>query len=196
MKFVACTDLHADMKSFKSVLSLVEKSKADMVVCCGDFTICERNIEFFLSTFEKFPVPVFLVHGNHESEENVKHLCSGLKNVTFLHKKIIELNSACFAGWGGGGFSRRDKKFESWWQSKEKSLKSPLVLVTHAPPFGTGIDFVHGGHVGCESFTDFIIKKSPAIVLSGHIEENSCIEGMTGKTRVINPGPRGIVVEV
>ncbi|MBI4139988.1 metallophosphoesterase [Candidatus Woesearchaeota archaeon] len=196
MNIVACTDLHADLKYFSSVLFLVKSSNADIVVCCGDFTVCERNIIELLSRFDKFPVPVFLVHGNHESEAVVKDLCSGLKNVKFLHKNILNFNGVYFVGWGGGGFSRRDKNFEVWWKSKEKSIKSPIVLVTHAPPLGTCLDEISGSHVGCESFTEFILRKIPVVVFSGHIEENDGKSCVFGSSRIVNPGAKGFFMKV
>ncbi len=196
MKIVACTDLHADLKSFSSVLSLVKSSGADIVVCCGDFTVCERHVDDLLLRFERFPLPVFLVHGNHESESVVRGLCSGLKNVKFLHRAVLNFGGFSFVGWGGGGFSRRDKNFEVWWKSREKSIKSPIVLVTHAPPLGSGIDYVGGGHVGCGSFTDFILRKRPVLVLSGHIEENAGKSCVLGRSKIVNPGANGFLVKL
>ena len=192
MNIVACTDIHENITVLTSVRKLAEK--ADIVVCCGDFTIGERNIQAMLSKFEKFPVPVLLIHGNHEAEEDVRLLCKKLKNVIFIHKTIVRFQEVTFVGWGGGGFSRRDREFERWWQSQDIDL--PVVLVTHAPAFGTKLDALHKGHVGCTSFTEFIAEVQPTLALSGHIEENNGKSDVLGLTKVSNPGPKGKMYKI
>lgn len=63
-----------------------------------------------------------------------------------------------------------------------------LVLVSHAPPFGTACDRLHNGvAVGSKAVREFIEDVQPAICLCGHIHESRAVDRL-GKTVVINPG--------
>ncbi len=66
---------------------------------------------------------------------------------------------------------------------------TPLVLVTHAPPLGSGADRLpNGAQVGSRAVAEFARRVRPVAVLCGHIHEGAGAfewEGMP----VVNPGP-------
>lgn len=51
------------------------------------------------------------------------------------------------------------------------------VYVIHSPPYGTGLDQVHRGHVGSKPMRSFIEKEQPYITLHGHIHETVELSG-------------------
>ena len=66
---------------------------------------------------------------------------------------------------------------------------APLVLVTHAPPFGSGADRLpDGSSVGSRAVAAFVRARRPALVLCGHIHEAAGIFSCEG-VPVVNPGP-------
>jgi len=67
--------------------------------------------------------------------------------------------------------------------------KTPLVLVTHAPPLGCGADRLpNGTHVGSRAVAEFARRVRPALVLCGHIHEAVGRFEWEG-IPVLNPGP-------
>lgn len=67
--------------------------------------------------------------------------------------------------------------------------EAPLVLVTHAPPLGSGADQLpNGAHVGSRAVAEFARRVRPALVLCGHIHEAAGQFHWEG-IPVVNPGP-------
>jgi Icc-related predicted phosphoesterase len=99
----------------------------------------------------------------------------------------------------GSGFALIDPKFEAIAAQFEKMVrgkKKKLVLVTHAPPYGTELDRISDGHCGNKSIRNFILKIKPVYALSGHIHECNYKSGMLGTTKILNPGPEGRIITI
>jgi uncharacterized protein len=67
------------------------------------------------------------------------------------------------------------------------------ILVTHAPPYGSGLDVVGQGFwVGSRAVTEFIERKQPAFSLHGHVHESPWQSGLWNNTIIrtvaIQPG--------
>ena len=94
MKILAFTDHHGSPNDMK----VVEKKskKADLIVCGGDFTIFEHEVEYVLNQISKLPKKVVLIHGNHESEEIIHILTEQMDNVEFIHEKVFEIDNYIF----------------------------------------------------------------------------------------------------
>ncbi len=198
MKILSFVDIHGSMSAFKKIK---QKAKnADIIVCGGDFTIFEQGIDHFLSVFDKLKKPFLIIHGNHEEDDIIRHLCKKHKNLFFLHKNHFVKDDILFLGWGGGGFSLRDREFEKHSKKFEELIKKnndkAVVLVTHAPPYNTKLDLIVRGHHGNKSFTDFIKKNKIDLVLCGHLHENEGKMDKIGISTVINPGPYGRVINL
>ncbi|MBW2990908.1 metallophosphoesterase family protein [Candidatus Woesearchaeota archaeon] len=195
MMLLAFVDTHGDMHSLKQVKK--KAAKADLVICAGDTTIFENKLKSILREINSFHKPVLIMHGNHESEERLKKECEKHKNLIYFHKKFYEKNNIVFAGYGGGGFSLEDKKFEKFAERiKKKREGKQLVLILHGPPYGNKTDLIMGEHAGNKSFRDFIRHEKPIIVICGHLHENEGKQDKIGKSLIINPGPEGKLIEV
>ena len=106
-----------------------------------------------------------------------------------------------FLGYGGGGFSQRDKEFEHLAKTKfNDAIKSnkdkKIILVTHAPPYGTKVDLIVGEHCGNKTFRDFIIKNKVDLHICGHLHENFDKKDNLKKTLIVNPGPYGRIIKL
>jgi uncharacterized protein len=64
----------------------------------------------------------------------------------------------------------------------------PLIVVTHAPPRGSGADLRKSVHVGSTAFADALERLRPTLWVCGHIHESPCAS-YSGATLVLNPGP-------
>jgi len=201
MKLFAFTDLHASITDFKRIEAKIKKRKPDAIICCGDFTIFEQNIEQVLKKIDAFGFPVYLIHGNHEMDAIVKKLCSKTKNIQFVHNKIFKMGDYTVVAHGGGGFYGKgklagDKEFEEFVQKNKDKITGQIVLLTHAPPANSALDYISwmDDHVGCKSYMDFIKEYKPILALSGHIHETFGAVQKLGKTILCNPGPSGRII--
>jgi uncharacterized protein len=196
MKILAFTDSHGSQKNLDAVKK--KAAEADIILCCGDFTVFGSDQKVILKEINKLGKKVLLIHGNHDDEDEAKEECKKLDNVEFLHKKFYEHDGILFCGYGGGGFAQKDPEFEEFEETIAKKLNknTHLVMLFHMPPYNTELDKLSMGHVGSKSYTSFIKKHKPLITFSGHIEENNGKKDSIGKTTVINPGPTGKIVKI
>ncbi len=206
MRILFFTDIHGSNKHLREV---IEKSHdADIIVCPGDLTIFENGLDEILRKLNSIGKPVIVVHGNHESSSNLAAVSMRYKNINFIHKSYHVIGDVIFFGYGGGGFSVTDsafdkaadnfmKEYDKICKRENKDLR--LILVTHAPPYGTAIDdmgYDGSWHVGCKNFTEFIRIHQPLLAVSGHIHETFELEDKIGKTLLFNPGPKGRIINV
>ena len=200
MKILAFVDMHGSLKALKRLEKLAEKEKPDIIVCAGDVSIFEQNLDFIMHKISRMKKPVLVVQGNHESEDTMKKSCSLFENITFIHGRTYEFNNVLFIGWGGGGFSTKDKQFEKKIKEFKKKMKNfeKVVIVTHAPPYNTKIDRIMEESCGNKTIRNFIIENTKKIKLavSGHLHENAGKEDKLKETRVVNPGPYGKVMTI
>lgn len=201
MKILAFVDVHGSHAALKRIAARVKKEKPDIIVCAGDITIFEQNIEEILEQLDEIGASagkkVLVIHGNHETEEIMTAICKRLKNVFFFHKSVAEVDGFAVAGFGGGGFALVDKEFERWAKKLLPLLKrKKAVLVTHAPPYGTVLDRIAEEHAGCQSFSRFIKQNQPVLAICGHLHENAGKKQKMGKTLVVNPGPSGALIRL
>lgn len=192
MKILLFVDIHG---SYSTLKELKEKAKkADLVICAGDISIFEENMDKILSKINKFDKPVLMIHGNHEGEKELKKACSKFNNIKFIHNKTYTLGDIIFLGYGGGGFEKKDPKFEMA-MKKFKDLKDKkFVLITHAPPYRTKVDELIDGHAGNASIRKFIEQTKPLLEICGHLHENDGKSDFIGKTKVVNPGYKGKII--
>ncbi len=182
------------MKKFSKIL---EKSKeCDVLVCCGDLSVFSSGLENSMMMLKKAKKKVLIIHGNHEDQEDVERLCDG-KNLIFMHKKVLTIDDVTFAGYGGDGFSERDLGLEKWAKDAKNKINGKFVFFTHAPPYNTKLDNLPGwGHRGSKSVRDSIEILQPDLFASGHFHETFLKQDKIKKTKLINPGDEGIIVEI
>jgi len=200
MKILSFVDMHGSLKALKKLEEKVKKENPDVIICAGDMSIFEQNLDYIMHKISKFKKPILVVHGNHEGDASLKKSCSLFENLTFIHGRTYEFNNVLFIGWGGGGFSTKDKELERKIRDFKKKMKDfeKVVLVTHAPPYNTKIDKIMEESCGSKTIRNFIIDntKKIKIAISGHLHENADKEDKIKETRVVNPGPYGKVMTI
>lgn len=198
MRIIAFSDNHGSFSALNSVKNLAEKKKADYIVCTGDMSIFEEGLDYIMEVINRFPVPVLVIHGNHENISVLKKICKPLKNITVLHNKMHRDGNYVFLGWGGGGFAFEDKGFEKFAKRALKKIEKgdKIILLTHANPYGTKLDIVMKGHVGCKSIRNFIEKHQPVLALSGHIHDCEGKKDKVKRTKLMNLLPFGKLFKI
>jgi len=200
MKLLAFVDLHASFKAFKKLKEKIKKQKPDIIVCAGDLSIFEQGLAYILKTFNKFKIPFLVIHGNHETQTNLRKLSSKLKNIIYLHKKSYSLDEHLFLGYGGGGFSLTDpglkkasKKFKNLIKKNEGKK---IIFITHAPPYKTKLDKLGRYYCGNKTVRQFVRKNKIDLLICGHFHENFRKEDKIKNTKIINPGPYGKIIRI
>ena len=198
MKILAFTDLHADKKLLQELVVRAKKPDVDLVVCSGDYTVFGRGMGVVLEGLESIGKPVYLIPGNHEEKGDLfERSLQGLKHCQSLHQGEILIGDYVFLGYGGGGFAQEDaafRKIARTWYGKYNGKK--IVFVTHGPPYNTKLDLLPAGHVGNKDYRKFIERIKPKVAISGHLHETVDEVDSIGKTKLVNPGWDGMIIEL
>lgn len=197
MKLLAFTDTHGSMKALHEIKK--KARSAELLACCGDFTIFERNLEQMLKALNSLG-RVLLIPGNHEYSQRIDRLVKKYKNIIYLHRRGLILEKVIFIGYGGGGFGVVDEMFEHWGKKVEKVLKQhrgkKTVLLLHGPPYGTKVDKVLNQQCGNKSYRRFIDRNKIDYVLCGHLHECNGKSDEIKGTKYLNPGPFGKMIDI
>lgn len=199
MKLLVFSDVHSEKRYIDPLVKLAKKEKPDFLICAGDLADWGQNIVGLAKEFDKLDIPMILIPGNHEeNEEDLKKLIKETKNIIYLHSGSYEVNDIIFFGYGGGGFSKIDPVFERIMNKFKKTVKDKKVIfVTHAPVFETKTDYIPGlGHVGDKSILKAIKEIKPILVVCGHIHDSAGTVDRVGDTVIVNPGPVGKIIEL
>lgn len=194
MRLLAFTDIHANLNLVKLLAQKAKDFHCELLVCAGDLSFFGQGIKEMLLALDKIDLPVILIHGNHEDEEEVEKIVSKCKNIKWIHEDTHQYKNYLFMGYGGGGFGHNDSNFVKF--AKKHRDKKNVVLLTHQPPYQTQLDGVYGEYTGSKDFREFIETQQPVLAICGHIHENSNKHDMIDKTFLINPGPTGRVIEL
>ncbi len=198
MKFLAFVDTHQDKKVLKKLYDRAGKPDIDFLVCGGDLSIFGRGLRESLDLLNSLGKKVYFIPGNHEENlPKLPELISSFSNIVDLHGKAFEIGNYIFCGYGGNGFSKQDATFRTLarrWYGQFKGKK--MVLVLHGPPEGTKVDLLDHKFMGNYDYRMFIERIEPKIVLCGHFHETAGVIDTIGKTKVVNPGWEGMVIEL
>jgi len=193
MKLLLFSDIHVSQRHCQRLVQMADE--AELVIGAGDFGSLRRGLEKTINWLKEITIPAILVPGNAESYEELKTASAVWPSATVLHGNGIELLGSCFFGIGGG---IPVTPFGSWSydfteeEAEELLLDCPenAVLISHSPPKGT-LDLSSGGqHLGSEAVRKTIEKKSPRLVVCGHIHESAGKKEIFRSTDVIRFGTR------
>ncbi len=200
MKILASGDIHGDISLARRLAEKAEKENVDLVVLCGDLTYGEASTEGIIGPFVKKGKKVVLIPGNHETTATADFLAQQYDAIN-LHGYSIKVGDIGLFGAGGANIGlfqlSEDEIYDLLKKShdKIKDVKTK-IMVTH----------VHPAESKMEKFTEFFpgskgIKKAidafkPDILLCSHVHEAEGIEEMIGKTKVINVGKKGKIIEL
>ena len=193
MRILTFTDIHGDHDQLDALQSQAEH--ADITICAGDITTAGHDITSLVEHLNDFPTPVYVIHGNHDDEQELRNLTLLHDNTTMLHKQLIDLKDHHLLGYGGEGFTFTTDDFESFIKHTDLPTDN-IILITHQPPHNTELDKQNAQHTGNNSFRKFIDAHPVTLSISGHMHENFGVDDHINTTHCINPGPTGILLTV
>lgn len=195
-KILAAGDFHGDSDTAKRLAEKAEKENVDLVILTGDITGFIET-ENLLKPFIKKGKKVVFVPGNWETKETADFLSKlyGIKNIGehYLKYKDIGIFGIGSADWRlflneKKAFNKLKKDFE-----KIKDLEKK-IMVSHVHAAGTKSEF--SGIPGSEALRKAIKEFQPNLFISGHIHEAEGLQEKIGKTKVINVGKKGKIIEI
>ena len=202
MKILAASDIHDDKKTIEDLIKLAEDEKVDLIILAGDLTFGESNVLNIVGPFKKGGKPIIIIPGNHETDATVdfwvKKYSPGVYNLHGNAMKIYDIGIFGVGGANIGLFQLDDSEFFEMLEKANKKVKDARIkiMVTHAPPYGTKVDMIGLSHVGSKGIREAIEKLKPNLCLCGHIHETFGIEDKIGKTKIINVGRKGTIIEI
>ncbi|MCR4822208.1 MAG: metallophosphoesterase family protein [Treponema sp.] len=201
MKFLILSDIHGDLDNLDKLDDRFKE--ADVLLFGGDFALFEHEetgkpvLDKLLQKHEN----IFSVIGNCDNPD----FLSEIENADIsVEGSISFFEGLAIAGSGGGTkftgttpFEREEDEILSDYSVVESSSQecgdenghwSNLILIMHNPPKDTACDALPNGiHVGSEKLRSYIEKRTPFLVVTGHIHESAGIERI-GNSCIINPG--------
>ena len=200
LKILAAGDIHGDLNQAKKLAEQAEEENIDLVVLCGDLTYAETSTEGIIGPFVKKHKKVILIPGNHETVATADFLAE-LYGATNLHGYSIKYKDVGLFGCGGANVGLfqlgEDEIFElikkGYDRIKDAKKK---ILVTHVHPSGSLMEKFSNIFPGSDGVRKAIETFKPDILLCSHVHEAEGIEELIGKTKVVNVGKKGKIIEV
>jgi Icc-related predicted phosphoesterase len=200
MRILASGDLHGDQGLAKKLAEKAEKEKVDLVILCGDITHFDKSTQNMIGPFVQRKQKVLLVPGNHDSFATADFLAEfyGVKNI---HGYSVKYGDVGIFGAGGANIGVAQLSDKETYDvlkkgfDKVKELEKK-IMVTHVHPSGTKMEKFTKFFPGSDGIRKAVDKFKPDILLCSHVHEAEGIEEMVGKTKVINVGKGGKIIEI
>lgn len=201
MKILAAGDIHGDTKLVKELADKAKKERVDLIILCGDITHFEQSTENLIGPFVKNKQRLILIPGNHETVATADFLAD-MYNVTNLHGYSIQVGKDLgLFGCGSaniGMFQLKENEIFNLLKkghSKIKDLKKK-IMITHVHPKDTLIEKFTNLFSGSSGVRKAIKEFRPNFLLCSHVHEAEGIEEKIGKTKVINVGRKGKIINI
>jgi len=195
-RILAASDVHGDSAATKKLAQRAVKEKVDLVILAGDLSGWVQT-EGILKPFIDCGKKVVFVPGNHDSSELADFLTKlyGAKNVGEHYVRYDNIGIFGIGSPDGALSLNEEKSFIKLKKDFEKIKDlEKKIMVSHLNAAGTKSEF--SGIVGSSSLRKAIDEFQPDLFLSGHIHEAAGLQETIGKTRVINLGKKGEIIEL
>lgn len=187
MLIYAAADIHGHPQRFRCIERQIAAHRPDILVLAGD--ISRRwQPEVMLDGLNRLDLPVLLIRGNSDSP-NLAHLLHPFPHLRCVHLAMARCDGVEIVGVGGTlplPFHSRLGLREAEAVTKVAGmLQAHSVLVVHPPPYGVRDRVLGKFHAGSRAVRRLVDRRSPALVICGHIHEQPGVETL-GRTIVVN----------
>jgi len=193
LRILAAADLHGDIDIAERLSAKAAKAKADLVVLAGDIHGAKEGDGGILAPFEKAHQKVVFVPGNWESGKEHEVMRERAKS---LHNYYVTYHDVGIVGVGSQNMKFRldEDDFESIKSNFNRMKPKKRILVSHLHAAGTKAEF--SGIGGDKVLRRAIDEFEPDLLIASHIHEAEGIEDKVGKTKVVQVGRSGKLIEV
>jgi Icc-related predicted phosphoesterase len=199
MKILALSDVHGDVSFMKRMAEKGAQEKVDLVILAGDLLNFDQPKEGLIRPFKEKGLDVAILPGNHEGLAEINFMAEhyDIKN---LHGYSLRIGDIGIFGCGYGDIGLHqltDEEFFNTLRQAHEAVKDAKrkVMVTHVQP-NDSILSLHIPAWGSSGVRKAIEEFQPDVHICGHIHETHGMEDIIGKTRSINVGKTGKVIEI
>ena len=195
LKILAAGDLHGSLNVAEKLAAKAARRRVDLVVLAGDIYGYEDSDVEILTPFVKMRQKVVFVPGNCDFDGDLGKMGEG-KN---LHGRYVSYNDVGIAGIGNSNWKLwlDEEDFDLIRGNFSRMKNRKKVLVSHLHARGTKAEcFGFEGWTGDDVLRYAVEKFQPDLLIAAHIHEAEGVEDMIGKTRVVQVGRNGTVLEI
>ena len=202
MRILAAGDIHGSVSLAKELAKKAEIEKVDLVVLAGDITGDDEKLPGVISPFLEKKKRVLFVPGNHESLATADFIAD-FYGITNLHGYSVKYQNVGIFGCSGNNIGIHQLSEEEIFNLLKRGFEKvkdskKTVMVTHVHPSDTkmgkfGHPLVREGSQGVKKAVE---RFKPDILICSHVHEAAGIEEKLGKTKVINVGTEGKIIEL
>ncbi|MCB9358768.1 metallophosphoesterase family protein [Candidatus Woesearchaeota archaeon] len=201
MRILAAGDIHNDSRLSEKLAEKATKENVDLVILCGDLTMNDEPARNIIAPFIKAHKKVLLIPGNHETVATADFLAEVYENTKNIHGYSVKYDDVGIFGCGGANIGlfqlQEDEIFDLLKQGNDKiEYLKKKIMVSHVHPKGGLMEKFTDIFPGSSGVTKAIETFKPDIVLCSHVHEAEGIEEMVGKTKVINVGKAGKIIDI
>jgi Icc-related predicted phosphoesterase len=195
LRILAAADLHGNLGVAERLSKKAKKGKVDLVVLAGDLHGYMGEGEGVLEPFRKAGHKVLFIPGNLDFDEEMKKLDSVGKNI---HNSYVTYGGVGIAGIGSGNWKLwLDENGEELIEVRKnfgRMKAGKRILVSHLHAAGTLAEF--SGVPGDDVVRKAVEELKPDLLIAAHIHESEGILDSIGKTRVVQVGEKGKILEI
>ena len=196
LKILAAGDLHGSSDIAKKLAEKAKKNNVDLVLLLGDIHGALKYSKNLIAPFKKAGQRVVFIPGNWDTtnEANSIRDIYGIKNIDGYYTVY---NDVGIVGVGNPDFQlnlNEKRTFDKIKKNFDKMKTKKNILISHLHAHGTKAEF--SGFLGSKGLRKAIDEFKPDFFLQAHIHEAEGIEEKIGKTKVINVGRKGRIIEV
>ena len=202
MKILAAGDMHGDKGLAEKLAKRAIDENIDLVILCGDLTYFEKDTSGIIGPFVAADKKVLMVPGNHEDVSTVDFLAK-YYNVRNLHGY-----SVCYGDvgiFGAGGATEVGPRSKITQENMLELLgqghgyieyMGKKIMITHEHPTESAIESFTKFFKGSSAIRKAVDDFQPDFLLCSHVHEAEGIEELMGKTKVVNVGKNGKIIEI
>lgn len=200
MRILSVGDIHGDRSLAERLAKRAEEERVDLVVVCGDFTWFDHEPKGIIGPFLERKKKVLLIPGNHDSDVTTEVLTATYP-VKNIHGYSVKYDDVGIFGCGKANIGAERLAEEEIRATLAKahhhiSYLGKRIMVTHVHPSGTMMERLTRFFPGSIGVRKAIEELQPDIAFCSHVHEAEGIEERIGKTRVINVGRKGFILDI
>jgi uncharacterized protein len=198
MRILPISDIHGDRSFARLMAEKADKEKVDLVILAGDIVGHDGSVDGLIGPFKEKGLEVALIPGNHESMVEIDFLVQRY-NIRNLHGYVLTKGDVGIFGCGYADVGLNQLNENAFKETLEKTHKmlgdvKKKIMLTHIHPSESILGL--GMFEGSSAVRNAIEKFQPDLHICGHIHETHGIEDKIGKTRVINVGKVGKIIDI
>ena len=193
LRILAAADLHGNFDIAKKLSEKAKNENVDLVILAGDIYGYNRGKPGILKPFKEKGQKVIFVPGNCDFNEECAELEKDGKNI---HNYYVTYNGVGIVGVGSRNWKLKldTDDFNSLRDNFRQIKSSKKILVSHLHASGTLAEL--SGFLGDPILRKVVEDFKPDLLISAHIHEAEGIEDKIMRTRVVQVGKNGKILEI